>query len=166
MNSDTAWRLTRDADDIATLTIDRPGSSANTLSQPVLLELEQQLALLRSAPPRGLIVCSGKASGFIAGADIREFTAFRNAAERLRAHPHRPAHLRPARGPALPDGGGDRTASRSAAASSSRWPAATASRSATPGCRSACPRCSSGSTRASAARCAPCACSACARPWS
>jgi 3-hydroxyacyl-CoA dehydrogenase / enoyl-CoA hydratase / 3-hydroxybutyryl-CoA epimerase len=81
MNSDTSWRLTRDADGIATLTIDRPGSSANTLSQVVLLELEQQLALLRNTPPRGLIVCSGKASGFIAGADIREFTTFRNAAE-------------------------------------------------------------------------------------
>jgi 3-hydroxyacyl-CoA dehydrogenase / enoyl-CoA hydratase / 3-hydroxybutyryl-CoA epimerase len=81
MSNDGAWQLTRDADGIATLSIDRPGSSANTLSQAVLLELEAQLATLHAAPPRGLIVRSGKNSGFIAGADIREFTTFRNAAE-------------------------------------------------------------------------------------
>jgi 3-hydroxyacyl-CoA dehydrogenase/enoyl-CoA hydratase/3-hydroxybutyryl-CoA epimerase len=81
MSNDGAWQLTRDADGIATLTIDRPGSSANTLSQAVLLELEAHLATLRGAPPRGLIVRSGKSSGFIAGADIREFTTFRNATE-------------------------------------------------------------------------------------
>ena len=81
MSNDNAWQLTSDADGIATLTIDRPGSSANTLSQAVLLELEALLATLRAAPPRGLIVRSGKGSGFIAGADIREFTTFRNAAE-------------------------------------------------------------------------------------
>ena len=81
MNNDSAWQLTRDADGIATLTIDRPGSSANTLGQSVLLELEALLATLRAAPPRGLIVRSGKGSGFIAGADIREFTSFRNATE-------------------------------------------------------------------------------------
>jgi 3-hydroxyacyl-CoA dehydrogenase/enoyl-CoA hydratase/3-hydroxybutyryl-CoA epimerase len=81
MSNDGAWQLTRDADGIATLTIDRPGSSANTLSQAVLLELEAHLATLHGAPPRGLIVRSGKSSGFIAGADIREFTTFRNATE-------------------------------------------------------------------------------------
>jgi 3-hydroxyacyl-CoA dehydrogenase/enoyl-CoA hydratase/3-hydroxybutyryl-CoA epimerase len=81
MSNDGAWQLTRDVDGIATLTIDRPGSSANTLSQAVLLELEAHLATLHGAPPRGLIVRSGKSSGFIAGADIREFTTFRNATE-------------------------------------------------------------------------------------
>src|ERR1700740_3714502 len=81
MNDSTAWRLERDTDGIATLRIDRPGGSANTLGQSVLLELEQQLTALRASPPRGLIVCSGKPSGFIAGADIREFTTFRDAAE-------------------------------------------------------------------------------------
>jgi len=81
MNNDSAWQLTRDADGFATLTIDRPASSANTLSQAVLLELEALLASLRATPPRGLIVRSGKGSGFIAGADIREFTTFKNAAE-------------------------------------------------------------------------------------
>ena len=81
MNSTNAWRLTRDDAGVATLTIDRPGSSANSLSQAILLELEALLGELRATPPRGLIVRSGKASGFIAGADIREFTTFRSVAE-------------------------------------------------------------------------------------
>ncbi|MDE2221173.1 MAG: enoyl-CoA hydratase/isomerase family protein, partial [Gammaproteobacteria bacterium] len=87
MNDTNAWRLERGSGDIATLTIDRPGGSANTLGQPVLLELEARLAELAAAPPAGLVIRSGKPSGFIAGADIREFTNFRNAAEAL-------AHIR------------------------------------------------------------------------
>ena len=83
MNGNTAWRLERDPGGLATLTIDRPGSSANTLGKPVLLELDSLLGELESAPPSGVIFRSGKSSGFIAGADIREFTAFRNAEEAL-----------------------------------------------------------------------------------
>jgi 3-hydroxyacyl-CoA dehydrogenase / enoyl-CoA hydratase / 3-hydroxybutyryl-CoA epimerase len=81
MNDTNAWRLERGSDGIASLTLDRPGSSANTLGQPVLLELEARLADLAAAPPAGLIIRSGKPSGFIAGADIREFTTLRNAEE-------------------------------------------------------------------------------------
>ena len=81
MNDYKAWRLEREGTGIASLTIDRPGSSANTLSQSVLLELETLLAELRAAPPSGVILRSGKASGFIAGADIREFSSFRNATD-------------------------------------------------------------------------------------
>jgi 3-hydroxyacyl-CoA dehydrogenase/enoyl-CoA hydratase/3-hydroxybutyryl-CoA epimerase len=81
MNDTNAWRLERGSDGIATLTLDRPGSSANTLGQPVLLELEARLAELAATPPAGLVIRSGKPSGFIAGADIREFTTLRNAEE-------------------------------------------------------------------------------------
>ena len=81
MNTNSAWRLERDGDGIASLVIDRPGSSANTLSQAILLELEALLRELEAAPPKGVIVRSGKSSGFIAGADIREFTTFRSATE-------------------------------------------------------------------------------------
>lgn len=83
MNDNPAWRLERGDDGIATLTIDRPGGSANTLGKPVLLELEARIAELAAAPPKGLVIRSGKTSGFIAGADIREFTSFRNADEAL-----------------------------------------------------------------------------------
>ena len=82
MSDTSAWRLeARTADGIACLTIDRPGTSANSLNKAVLLELEAALVKLESEPPSGLIVRSGKASGFVAGADIREFTTFGNAAE-------------------------------------------------------------------------------------
>ena len=81
MNNNTAWRLERTDDGIVSLVIDRPASSVNSLSQAILLELEALLRELKSAPPRGVLIRSGKASGFIAGADIREFTTFRDAAE-------------------------------------------------------------------------------------
>jgi 3-hydroxyacyl-CoA dehydrogenase / enoyl-CoA hydratase / 3-hydroxybutyryl-CoA epimerase len=83
MSATNAWSLQRDADGIATLTIDRPGTSANSLSSAVLLELEARLAELAAQPPGGVIFRSGKNSGFIAGADIREFTTFKDAAAAL-----------------------------------------------------------------------------------
>ena len=72
------WRFERDADGIAWLTLDRADSGTNTLGAEVLIELEWQLDALDAAPPRGLVLRSGKDSGFIAGADVREFDAFAN----------------------------------------------------------------------------------------
>jgi 3-hydroxyacyl-CoA dehydrogenase / enoyl-CoA hydratase / 3-hydroxybutyryl-CoA epimerase len=66
------WRLDV-ADDIATLTLDVPEQSANVLSRDVLVELSRMLTDLESRPLKGLIIASGKSSGFIAGADVREF---------------------------------------------------------------------------------------------
>ena len=74
-----AWYLDV-AEDIATLTLDVPGQSANTLSAAVLDELEQTLAQLEAQPMRGLIIVSAKPAGFIAGADIREFEQIDDAA--------------------------------------------------------------------------------------
>ena len=81
MSDANAWSLTTDAEGIASLTLDRPGSSANSLNKAVLLELDATLAKLEIDRPSGLIIRSGKNSGFIAGADIREFTTFTSAAE-------------------------------------------------------------------------------------
>src|SRR5260221_4936972 len=83
MSTSTAWRLDREADGIACLTLDRPGTSANSLSRAVLLELGELLRSLNADPPRGFIVRSGRASGFIAGADVRDFTQFRSEADAL-----------------------------------------------------------------------------------
>ncbi len=69
-----SWNLQRDAERLATLTLDKPGASTNVLSKAVLLELNDHLARLEADPPKALVVRSGKASGFIAGADINEFT--------------------------------------------------------------------------------------------
>jgi 3-hydroxyacyl-CoA dehydrogenase/enoyl-CoA hydratase/3-hydroxybutyryl-CoA epimerase len=67
------WTITRDGDGLATLTFDKAGTSTNTLSKEVIEELGEALALLEREPPKGLVIRSGKASGFIAGADIDEF---------------------------------------------------------------------------------------------
>lgn len=84
-------QLQVDEQGIAWLTLDKPGSSANTLSGAVLTELMGLLSSLAAGRPpggadrtvRGLVIRSAKASGFIAGADIREFTGFSSAADAL-----------------------------------------------------------------------------------
>src|SRR5437588_9568911 len=67
------WKLERDADAIAWLVFDKAGTSTNTLSAEALDDLRAVLRELSSAPPKGLVLRSGKDSGFIAGADIEEF---------------------------------------------------------------------------------------------
>jgi 3-hydroxyacyl-CoA dehydrogenase/enoyl-CoA hydratase/3-hydroxybutyryl-CoA epimerase len=76
-----SWRAEIDADGIAWLTFDKPGSSTNVLSREALVELDSHLQAFTAAPPRGLVVRSAKASGFIAGADVREFTSLASAAQ-------------------------------------------------------------------------------------
>jgi 3-hydroxyacyl-CoA dehydrogenase/enoyl-CoA hydratase/3-hydroxybutyryl-CoA epimerase len=66
------WQL-EIRDDLAWLTLDVAGQSANVLSQEVLRALDQALIELEAKAPRGVIVRSGKPGGFIAGADVREF---------------------------------------------------------------------------------------------
>ncbi len=79
MNETAAWSLERDSEGIAWLTLDKPGTSANVLSSGVLRELATILQPLAQNPPAGLVVLSGKKSGFIAGADINEFTGIASA---------------------------------------------------------------------------------------
>src|SRR5690242_20078326 len=74
------WHLSRDGDGIAWATLDRQGTSTNTLSAEVMAELAALLDDLERDPPRGLIFRSGKSAGFIAGADIEEFTRLDSAA--------------------------------------------------------------------------------------
>jgi 3-hydroxyacyl-CoA dehydrogenase/enoyl-CoA hydratase/3-hydroxybutyryl-CoA epimerase len=67
------WTIARHADGLASLIFDRVGSTTNTLSQQTLVEFDEALDLLDRDPPKGLIIRSGKAAGFIAGADVTEF---------------------------------------------------------------------------------------------
>ena len=67
------WTIQRLDDDLAQLTLDRVDASTNTLSAQVLGELNEALDELDRQPPKGLIIASGKANGFIAGADVAEF---------------------------------------------------------------------------------------------
>jgi 3-hydroxyacyl-CoA dehydrogenase/enoyl-CoA hydratase/3-hydroxybutyryl-CoA epimerase len=74
------WRLERDSDDILWLFLDRQGESVNALSSQVLRELETIIASAERNLPRGLAILSGKTTGFVLGADIREFGNFTDAA--------------------------------------------------------------------------------------
>ena len=77
------WHLERDADGLAWLTLDRAESSANSLSSEVLDELEQLLEGVARELPTALIIRSGKPSGFIAGADVNEFTTIADREQAL-----------------------------------------------------------------------------------
>jgi 3-hydroxyacyl-CoA dehydrogenase/enoyl-CoA hydratase/3-hydroxybutyryl-CoA epimerase len=70
-----SWQLDIDGDRVAWLTFDKPGSSANTLSRQAMLDLDARLAEVERMAPRAVVVQSAKKSGFIAGADIKEFTS-------------------------------------------------------------------------------------------
>jgi 3-hydroxyacyl-CoA dehydrogenase/enoyl-CoA hydratase/3-hydroxybutyryl-CoA epimerase len=78
-DTNTAWRSSTDADGIVWLTLDKPGTSANVLSSDVLIELDALLRPLQQSAPRGVVVSSAKKSGFVAGADIKEFTGLTDA---------------------------------------------------------------------------------------
>jgi 3-hydroxyacyl-CoA dehydrogenase/enoyl-CoA hydratase/3-hydroxybutyryl-CoA epimerase len=81
MTTTTHWQSQRRADGVHELAIDVKDASVNVLSAPVLLELDAILAELERDPPKGLIIGSAKTSGFIAGADIKEFTRLTDGAE-------------------------------------------------------------------------------------
>jgi 3-hydroxyacyl-CoA dehydrogenase/enoyl-CoA hydratase/3-hydroxybutyryl-CoA epimerase len=76
-----SWKLDIDADRIAWLTCDSPDTSTNVLSADVIRELAAALTQIASRPPAGLVLISAKPSGFIAGADIKEFVAIRTPEE-------------------------------------------------------------------------------------
>ena len=73
----TNWRFEVDIEGIGWLTIDTPNSPVNTVSRLALSELETALMrvedLIASGEVVGLVIQSGKDSGFIAGADVSEF---------------------------------------------------------------------------------------------
>src|SRR5262245_61932320 len=73
----TNWRFEVDFEGIGWLTIDTPNSPVNTLSRQAITELETALLrvedLIASREVVGLVIQSGKDSGFVAGADVTEF---------------------------------------------------------------------------------------------
>jgi 3-hydroxyacyl-CoA dehydrogenase/enoyl-CoA hydratase/3-hydroxybutyryl-CoA epimerase len=79
------WSLRVDESRVGWLTLDKAGTSANTLSSAVLTELAQALDEVVARNVTGLVFCSAKASGFIMGADVKEFAGLRDADEGARA---------------------------------------------------------------------------------
>ncbi len=70
------WQMHTRKDGVLVLSFDRAGTPVNTLAQEVLIELDGLLERLAVDPPKALVIRSAKPSGFIAGADIKEFQAF------------------------------------------------------------------------------------------
>lgn len=68
------WHLLREDSGLVVATLDKSGEHTNSLSAEVLAEFNEVLDQMDVYPPAGLIVRSGKEAGFIAGADIQEFT--------------------------------------------------------------------------------------------
>ncbi|MGH8559476.1 MAG: 3-hydroxyacyl-CoA dehydrogenase NAD-binding domain-containing protein [Methylococcales bacterium] len=60
------------------LVMDNAGSDTNVLSSRVLEELKSVLDEIRIENPAGLAIRSAKSKGFIAGADVKEFTAIKS----------------------------------------------------------------------------------------
>ncbi|MBK1794879.1 enoyl-CoA hydratase/isomerase family protein [Devosia sp. WQ 349] len=71
------WNFTIDLEKIGWLTINTPDAPVNTLSRAALMELEALVAHFEEMQTTGeligVVLLSGKDSGFIAGADVAEF---------------------------------------------------------------------------------------------
>ncbi len=78
------WKLDTDQDGLVWLSFDKADSSTNVLTAEVMAELDAIVDELRARNPRGLAIRSAKASGFIAGADVEEFTRLKDADDAMR----------------------------------------------------------------------------------
>lgn len=69
-------------DGIAVITLDVPDQPVNVLGLPVIGDFEAALEQIRSEPAaRAVVLISGKADSFVAGADIQEFVKIKTADE-------------------------------------------------------------------------------------
>lgn len=78
----THWKTEED-NGILWCLLDVADSSTNVLSHEVLNELEILLEHCRTHLPKGLVITSAKSSGFIAGADVSEFSLIKSSEEAL-----------------------------------------------------------------------------------
>lgn len=80
---DTSGRLVSavPGEETALLTLDVAGQSANALTREVMEALDRVLNDIANRGVRGLIIRSGKASGFVVGADVHEFEHVGDATE-------------------------------------------------------------------------------------
>ncbi|NOZ10476.1 MAG: crotonase [Gammaproteobacteria bacterium] len=77
-NSHKHWHLEKDDAGIAWLSADRANAGTNSLSAEVLDELGDILDSIAASTPKGLVIQSAKPSGFIAGADVKEFVGLKD----------------------------------------------------------------------------------------
>ena len=67
------WRMETDSDGIAWLHFNHADSPVNILSREALHEFSDTLDRLEKIALNGLVILSDKKSGFIAGADVKDF---------------------------------------------------------------------------------------------
>jgi 3-hydroxyacyl-CoA dehydrogenase/enoyl-CoA hydratase/3-hydroxybutyryl-CoA epimerase len=80
--SGRAIRVEIGADGVAMVAIDVPGKSVNTLSPALAEEMKDRWAALVADPAvKAIVIASGKADGFIAGADVDVLKELRTAGE-------------------------------------------------------------------------------------
>jgi len=88
LNNYNNWHYSVDADNILWLAFDRANKSVNSLSQDAILELNEIINRINTNKLDineksivGVIIYSAKKTGFIAGADVTEFTKIESADE-------------------------------------------------------------------------------------
>ena len=81
MNQYQHFKFNTDQNNILWLIIDRKDASVNSLSREVFDELNEIVDDIRAQKPAGVIIASGKKKGFIAGADISQFTHLKTKGE-------------------------------------------------------------------------------------
>ncbi|QRN03965.1 crotonase [Legionella sp. MW5194] len=82
MNNYKHWDMAKDADNIIWLAINRSDTSANTINDEVLNELNSLLQeIAKDSNAAGVVIYSSKPKGFIAGADVNAFSKFNTAEE-------------------------------------------------------------------------------------
>jgi len=81
MATSVNWLIERRDNGVAWLIFDKAETSTNVLSGHIMQELDERLRELAQNPPRALVVKSAKNNGFIAGADIKEFTTLKGPAD-------------------------------------------------------------------------------------
>ena len=84
MSIDTPdWQKQLDDDGILWLLLDQQDTQTNVLSISVLEQLDSLLDEVSKNPPKAVVFRSGKARGFIAGADVHEFLDIKTTQEAL-----------------------------------------------------------------------------------
>ena len=77
------FRVETDDDNIVWLHFDKADAGTNVLNVEVFEQLDEHLQQIAAQSPRGLVILSDKANGFIAGADISAFTEVKNSDQAL-----------------------------------------------------------------------------------
>jgi len=77
------FKAETDGDNIVWLHFNKADAGTNVLNAEVFDQLDQHLQTVAAERPRGLIILSDKANGFIAGADITAFTRIKTSDEAL-----------------------------------------------------------------------------------